>query len=220
MTASRAGSRESFAERLRLLVEKNAGGNIRAAAQFLGISPPSLHALVNGESRPRQATLDRIADKYGVTRAWLLEGTGQGPSTDALDPASYSRETMQWEELLQGLDLTSEELSVMRQLPTTMHTIAARFIVAPRLARGPSNIDAIDQIRRAYGGEVSRAIREERGAWVRLLREWIATEGPKEVSAVIRHHVDDFHSHFVLEGVHTTQPKQPVAREWPASRKR
>ncbi|MEK9135961.1 MAG: helix-turn-helix transcriptional regulator [Bacteroidota bacterium] len=55
------------------------GLSLRGAAAYIGISPPALSALLKGRSRPRPATLRKIANHFRTDLDYLYEMLGYKP---------------------------------------------------------------------------------------------------------------------------------------------
>lgn len=65
-----------FPERLAQVLKEKGYTNYRIAKE-LGISPSTLANYVNGKTRPDMAKLEAISVRLGVSRNWLLTGSGE-----------------------------------------------------------------------------------------------------------------------------------------------
>jgi len=64
-------NREVFAERLSGMMKDN-NDTIYSLGEYLHLSPSSISKYNNAEMTPKQLTIEKIADKYGVNPVWLM----------------------------------------------------------------------------------------------------------------------------------------------------
>lgn len=190
MPGARAGL--GFPGRLRLLVDRH-HGSVRAAAKALGMTHPGLLALLNGSSSPRASTLNRIAERYGVSRDWLMAGEGKGPAESGL-PTSDAWD--QWCAVVRGLSLSLDGKTVLSLCPM-LADVSIRF-VTPAIMRSQagSGLDESELRLHAMGGAVREAEEAELLAWTRLFRRWIEVTSPAEVGQAVEKNLDLFRSRF------------------------
>ena len=71
---------EELRDRVRALVEIKYPDGAARAAEVIGIPQPTLHTIIVGTTtNPRSKTLQAIADHFGTTVGWLLDGSGPLP---------------------------------------------------------------------------------------------------------------------------------------------
>ncbi len=86
---------EELRHRVRALVERKYPDGAARAAEVIGIPQPTLHTIIVGTTtNPRSKTLQAIADHFGTTVGWLLDGSGPLPPClrdDGEMPATAAR---------------------------------------------------------------------------------------------------------------------------------
>jgi hypothetical protein len=120
------------------------------------------------------ATLDKIASAYHVSRSWLLDGEGKGLE---LRSPTISTERLEWEQLVEGLDLAPTAFETMLAVPTTMIWLANGFIIPSAVSDDPRIAKREEQCVQELGG----ALRQLYAGWGQLLRAWIALVGKTNV---------------------------------------
>ena len=180
----------SLSKRVLRLVEDSHGGNVRAAARDIGVPQQTLQRIVRGSgASPRVDTLQRIARFYRTSVDWLLTGEGAGPNA-----TERYAEAFQWLEILRSLDLPAGLHDVMMELPkATTHAVYGLIVgvhVLPGHPEGPHGRET---------RELIEALREERRAWVRLVREWVRQFGVARVRALVIEHQTEFRRRFTHE---------------------
>lgn len=186
MSQARAAS--GFPFRLRLLIERH-HGSARAAAKALGMTHPGLLALLSGQSSPRASTLNRIAERYGVSRDWLLAGEGHGPSESGF-PSSEARD--RWHALVASLKLSAEEKVALFSSPI-IGDLAGRFVVpAIRRKESTPRLSEQESLLQAFGGAIQQSEDEELSAWERLFHRWIDVTSVEEVSRCVSDNLELF----------------------------
>lgn len=114
----------TFADRLRAEVDYRHAGSVTRAAAAVGISQPSMRALVSGAAAPRTSTLQKVAAVYGGSLNWWLDGNGSAPVRDAADEFEPWDELLAWAELQDRLNLPSMAAEALEFLPYGVRTVS------------------------------------------------------------------------------------------------
>lgn len=174
---------ENFASRVSGLVRTKYGGNVLEAAHDIGIPYATLTRVMKEPDRsPRADTLQRIAQRCGVTVDYLL--TGQASAADrawlAFDVESSDlpfADLMQWADLVDSLALDAQTRAAVFDLPFHVRG-AGLALVGAAITRGGGEARWRDSYKEAQRLEVR--------AWTTLLRGWIDAEGCGSVAGEIR----------------------------------
>lgn len=84
----------NFETRITQLIDHEFAGSENAAAKEIGIPQPTLNRITSGQrTLPHTSTLLKIAETFGASLDWLVNGTGRGPRCLDLPPR---RRTTTW----------------------------------------------------------------------------------------------------------------------------
>lgn len=155
-----SASSGNFPARLRDLIDAAFGGNVRQAARTIGLSSPSLLALLAGTSSPRGGTLTKISRTFNTSRDWLVDGTGEPPRRPDEIPADWG-DLLEWAAYIESLNLPELAHQAVFQLPFAVRRLDAWPHEGQGFVRFPP--EALETLR-------DRAQRSSLHAWLTVLR--------------------------------------------------
>lgn len=163
--------------RVRLLIDRHHEGDVTRAAHAIDIPQPTLHRIVAGKFKhgPRLEALERIAEAYDVSPAWLVYGKGPAPPSVSGLPMPLWRE---WYNAIAPLALPRDVEHAVLRLPFTIRAVVG---LTPNGGHDPRDLSA------PLEPEFIEAMALEVRAWRLFLRGWIRVSRLKTVrDALIR----------------------------------
>jgi transcriptional regulator with XRE-family HTH domain len=178
-----------LADRVQALVDRYHDGDVKKAAQAIGLAQPTLHRIVIGKvTNPRLKQLNAIAAYYSrlvspVTLDWLQNGTGDPPSSR--DPFRDRAEMLRWMDLVLQLELQGPVADSLLRLPEGIEN-ATRVLGIPwenRRQERPFPPGHPTGRELAPPPKLLEAVRLQYLSWTRWLEDWIEAEGVEKVWA-------------------------------------
>ena len=195
-----------LADRVQALVDRFHDGDVKKAADALGMPQPTLHRIVTGKvTNPRLKQLNAIAGYYSrlaapVTLDWLQNGTGDPPSSR--DPLRDRSEVLRWTDLVLELKLPADANESLLRLPEAIigATIAMRLPWQSRRVEHPFPPGHPTGKEVEPPPKLLEAIKLHYLSWTRWLEEWIEAEGVATIRSAIIRDEPQFKARFVPEG--------------------
>ena len=68
---------QTIVDRIEMIIDAECGGKATVFAERLGINSANVSQWRSGSTKPRNQTIQQIADTFGYNRDWILTGEGE-----------------------------------------------------------------------------------------------------------------------------------------------